>query len=280
MGDNNYCHFSAKNPDIKKWTIYEIMMGPIVQLFYDDYLQTWEIAIKDEIGGYGIEDGYQHTYRERFVQYFPQTNCDNMNEIFQTWDPSLSYQFVFTCDTIVLVSVFQGYVFIPHFMLFPWLRNINSPRYVVVDSMEELQQYYGAVSSNHELQGVVITSNETGTKTVLDNPSYHQHRECLHYLKSHLFQYLCFRFIHQVDAFMQCSLLPLKNVVDEYERQLTYFAHALYVACSSNTIKWSISPKYIRHVYHLLSLYTFVDERCVQQYFYSLSPVDMMAFFM
>jgi hypothetical protein len=254
-------------------------VGPSIQLFYNDYLQTWEIATKRDIGGYSMEPGYQQTFRERFIQYFKSiTQKEDINEIFQTWDSSLSYQFIMARDTLVLVSVFHGYIYVPHFTLFSWLRMVNIPRYVTVDTEEELQHYYGSCSSNHLTRGVIVVSNETGEKVKLENPAYHQHSICANYPKSHLFQYLCFRRINQIDAFLRNTPVPMKNIVTEYEKQLAFHFHALYIACLHP--RWSVSSKYIKHVDYIYTFDSMIDENLVREYFYSLSPVDLLCFFM
>jgi hypothetical protein len=253
--------FQARFPDMREWTMFEMVKGTMIQLFYDDFFGRWEIATKRDLGGYASDLDVPGSFRKRFIDalrkgYKPaKENTIELNELNDVamraaLDPSLSYQFKLTPGgEAVLVSVFSihkvspGHGFcagggtatcVPLMQTLPLLGHLVSfPRFVYSTSTEDLFYFYGSLASDPGVPGVVIQS-KTGETTVIQNTAHMNMEECRSLPQMALFEYLCFRHAGQSKAWNRTKggndFDSAERIARTAEKQIWLFAETLVCA--------------------------------------------------
>jgi len=229
--------FQAKFPDMKEWTMFEMVKGTLIQLFYDDFLNKWEIATKRDVGGYACELCVPGSFRQRFIDSLNGLNGLNveaaksaneakgntieLNDVamLASLDRALSYQFKLTAGgEAVLIAVFSIHkpaaqgggdrgggtaTCMPLANTLPFLGHLLTfPRFVHGTKTSDLFHFYGSLASDPRVPGLVIQS-KTGETTFIENVAHTNMQECRSLPTMMLYEYLCFRRAGQSGAWIQ-----------------------------------------------------------------------------
>ena len=81
---------SIKENDYNNYTLEELVEGTMINLFWNDYLDEWDIATKNSLGGkYSFYQDNKKTFRTMFLE-----TMNNQQIEFEHFDKKLCYSFV------------------------------------------------------------------------------------------------------------------------------------------------------------------------------------------
>jgi len=276
--------FSERNPDINNENIVvtEVIEGTMLSLFWDERINSWELASKGSIGGNywffrtQYEDSKkesQRTFREMFLEAFRQTTGDlNNNVVIKKLYKGVCYNFVLQHPDnhivltvqqprVVLVSVYEidketnTATFISQDEYQKWFTDgiIEFPKELRESCLENYRENYCSIQSSYKLPGIMFLNKETGDRACIENPAYSEvkilrgNHPNLHY------QYLCLRRINKVEEFLQ--YFPQYNKTfhrffNQFESFVTN-THQSYLSYYIKKEGKQISQKYFPVIYKL-----------------------------
>lgn len=281
--------FKELNPDIQSPDIIvnEIIEGTMISLFYDQRIQSWEVASKGAVGcNYWFyrlqydkitEKVEQPTFRKMFLDVFNSSDKDINDMVFlQNFSKEYCYTFVLqhpsnhivlniSKPTLYLVSVYQikeqQVISIPAPVYEKWDSFINL--YGLIEfpkkfddqqvSYETLEEKYCSPNSPHDLVGLMITNFKTGMRTCLENPTYKEVCELRGNNPNLQYQYLCLLRMSKVMEFL--NYFPqYKEIFYRFFKQFQDFItniHQSYVSYYVKKNGQKISKKYFPLIYKL-----------------------------
>jgi hypothetical protein len=248
--------FIKKNPkmDSKIWA-NEFVEGTMINLFYDERIQSWEISTKGSVGGnyWFYRTDYtnlhyvdktaakQSTFREMFLDVFRCRDRD-VNEIafLENLPKYYSYSFVLQHSEnhivlpikeakLYLVAVYEisetRATGIPPCIYEEWdcFFNIRG----IIDfperynhnndnmSYEMIRANHCSIQSRYDKVGVMFTNMETGTRASMKNPVYDEVKKLRGNNPNLQYQYLCLLRIGKINDFLK--YFPM------YKRQFNRF---------------------------------------------------------
>jgi len=279
-----YDIFMEKNPDIDE-NIYvnEIVEGVAINLFYDERIQSWEIATKGAIGGnYKHKTQMEASNKNTFIELFLDTLqcisdikpfCKQLNEnkVIEIFPKKYCYNFVLQHPKnkiilnienpkLYLVGVYeiQGNtaVKIPPHVFENWdiFLNIHGiihfPKKICESSYDKIIAKYCSVYTTNIHPGIMITNLEHGERTKIMNPVYIRRRKNNKKNPNIQYQFLSLNQIDKTEDFLKYFPFCKK----EFRKQKTEYLDFIHNIHSSYMLKYvecsitRISPKYLVHV--------------------------------
>jgi hypothetical protein len=284
-----YDIFMEKYPDIDE-NIYvsEMVEGVMINLFYDERIQSWEIATKCAIGG-----NYKHktlsvqetSNKNSFIELFldalqcmsrvkPLCKRLNQNKVIEIFPKKYCYNFVLQHPKnkiilnienpkLYLVGVYeiQGNtaVKIPPHVFENWdiFLNIHGiihyPKKIYENSYDKIIAKYCSIYTTNINPGIMITNVEDGERTKIMNQVYTNRRKNNETNPTMQYQFLCFNRIDKTDDFLKYFPVCKK----EFRKRKTEYLDFIYNIHSSYMLKYiegsrtKISPKYLVHVHRI-----------------------------
>ena len=281
-----YDIFMEKYPDIDE-NIYvsEMVEGVMINLFYDERIQSWEIATKCAIGG-----NYKHktlnveetSNKNSFIELFldslqcmshvkPLCKRLNQNKIIDIFPKEYCYNFVLQhpknkivlnieTPKLYLVGVYQilentAVKISPHvFENWDIFLNIHGiihyPKKIYENSYDKIIAKYCSIYTTNTNPGIMITNIEDGERTKIMNPVYTNRRKNNETNPTMQYQFLCLNRIDKTDDFLKYFPVCKK----EFRKRKTEYLDFIYNIHRSYMLKYvessriHISPKYLVHV--------------------------------
>ena len=267
--------------------ITDIVEGTMVTLFYDDRIQSWEIATKSAVGGdyffyrteYNNAENKQPSFRSMFMDALKTDRTANLNDvvIFENLPKNYSYSFVlqhpnnhFVLDIqfpeLYLVAVYDineaHATNIPlsvfrEWSCFKYIEGIiNFPlQYTITPSTSytKLLTAYTSIQNDYQQMGIMITNLATGHRCSIRNPTY----ITVHTLRGNnpnlLYHYLCLRRMNKLDEFIKYFPRYKKQFYQFYQQYMDFVknVHQSYLSYYVNRSTDTISPQYMQHIHKL-----------------------------
>ena len=251
----NIGDFAQRFPDISgdRFQMNETIEGTMVNLFYDQRIDSWEIATKGAIGGaywyyrtsYDGAGKDQKTFRQMFLE---SLGCDKDTafsnvELFKSFPRDYTYSFVMQHpdNHIVLqirepksylVTVFKkvspaSLSLVPLHIVRTWssFASVSFPNDVSARSYDILS----TEDPNHIYPGYMLLDYETGLRTKLENINYVRLKELRGNNPNMLYHYLCFTEAAQCAEFL--THFPMyANMFAQFQRQVNTFIKSIHDA--------------------------------------------------
>jgi hypothetical protein len=281
-----YDIFMEKYPDIDE-TIFvnEMVEGLMINLFYDERTQSWEIATKNAIGGNykhktqnNIENENQLLFIELFLDALQcgsdiQPLCKrlNQNKVIEIFPKKYCYNFVLQHPKnkiilnienpkLYLVGVYEivqnTAVKIPPPVFENWdiFLNIHGiihfPKKIWENSYDKIIAKYCSVYTINIHPGIMITNLEDGERTKIMNPVYINRRKNNKKNPILQYQYLSLNRIDKTEDFLKyfpvCKK-EFRKMKMEY-LDFIYNIHTSYMLKYVEGSRTNISLKYLVHV--------------------------------
>ena len=277
-----YKYFTEKYPKITDNIIAsEHIEGLSISLFYDHRIQSWEISTKTNIGGnywfftqpYLPNKPYKNcsTFYDMFLDALRQPRNIPLNEISWLNELSTDYCYSFVLqhpENPIVIPITQPILYIvaiyklenntttqiPLSEYYKWsvfksiLGIIDFPKYYDSENYKQLETIMAKEKSTCLCKGISIWNYETGERTTLKNANYEQMVKLITIPPLLHYQYLCAKYVNNVDVFLQYySLLPnrhpkYKHAIAFLEKQYSDFIVVLH-KCYMNV--------YIHKIYEL-----------------------------
>lgn len=267
--------FRIRHPEINS-NIYinEWVEGVMINLFFDERIQMWEISTKSGIGGnyyfyhnqHNNENMYNKTtFYEMFMDALRVERTQNLNDIplLESFDKYYSYSFVLQhpenhmiikseIPKLYLVGVYDIDIFnrvvsVPPTIYEEWdifQGLIDFPRKYNISNYEELD-----LAMTFE-KGIMITELNSGDRTGLLNPSYEQYKKTRRMNPVICYQYLCLRNTTNVYSFL-LTFPSYEPVFNEIERICKHWISNVHSSYLSFYVKKDGNPIQDKYMYHI-----------------------------
>jgi len=294
----------------KKYVAETFVEGTMINMFYDNTVNSWEIATRSSVGGnmsFYMEGGFkkENTFRSMFDEVcnyigFDYVNhqCDNKNFVysFVMQHPKNRIVKVISEMKLYLVDVFEIDDKIINIIDFRKLDlnmcdKIKYPRQEIVtdaNSLEQCKESCASMNTPYHIQGVVIKSTG-GQRYKFRNPNYEHVRRLRGNQPKLQYQYLALRQSGQVKEYLQYykehnkPFEEFRQLMHDYTNKLFENYRRCYVKkeCELKTFP----DKYKTHMYTLHhELYLkqlrpeqkYVNKEVVVNYINSLHPAKQM----
>jgi hypothetical protein len=265
--------------------VNEIIEGVMINLFYDERIQSWEVATKGSIGG-----NYKHKKgditelhnKKTFIELFmdalqcmsnikPFSKRLNKNKVIEIFPKEYCYNFVLQhpenkillkieTPKLYLVGVYKiaenVAIKIPQPVFENWdiFLNIHGiihfPKEIYENSYDKIIAKYCSMYTNYINPGVMITNLENGERTKILNPVYVNRRKKNNQNPNMQYQYLCLNRIDKTEDFLKYYPVcknQFKKLKTEY-LDFIYNIHRSYILKYIEGSNTEISPKYLLHV--------------------------------
>ena len=262
--------FVEKYPTITN-EIYanEIIEGTMINLFYDNRIQSWEIATRGAIGGhywyyrtqYSVDrqehTEKQRTFREMFLDALRYNRQDSLNSVslLQELPKQYCYSFVvqhpdnhivlpISSPRLFLVSVYdlneKRAVYIPPPVYEEWDCFQNSvvefPQRYESASYDDLRAKYCHVQSEYSHMGIMFTNLMTAERAAMQNPVYEMVKKLRGNNPNLQYQYFCLKRANQLPIFFN-YFSEYKNLFYLFEKQYQDFITNVHQSYFSYYVK-------------------------------------------
>jgi hypothetical protein len=307
-----YKKFRDDNYDIEdKIIVNEIVEGVMVNLFYDDRLNSWEIATKSAIGGNYCYHGKteKKTFRKMFMDAFRCDKNQDVNDIafLENLPRNYCYSFVLQhpCNKILssvndkrlyLIAVYDIHedgraTYIPPTIYEEWsvfenvVGIINFPQRYDFTNFFDLERQVVSEQSSPFSIGKMIHNVETGERTYLKNPSRINAQKNSN--SQHYYQYLCISRTNKVFDFLQYYPRFKEEYLNfglEYEAFIrgTYNSYIdYYVLKTGSTISEKFLP-HIKTIHRTIYLPSIkygkkrINKSAIKEYFNKMEPRELL----
>lgn len=274
----------------------EFIEGTMINLFFDESKNDWEIATKSSIGGkvkFFQDQEYFRTLfedvcKEKNINFsnLPKNNCYS----FVMQHPNNKFVIPISNKRLTLISVYNINNFyvkeVNRNDFLQFLNGVDVPYTFPFENYEQLFNSYASMSTDYSIMGVIIKHN-TGIRSKLRNPNY----ENLKILRGNSpklqYQYLSLRKNQHVKDFL--NFFPEnKNKFTSYRNQIHTFTknlHYYYIKCFiKKEVTLKDCPYELKtHLYALHKLYIdnkqngyIVSKIQVIEYVNNLHPAQLM----
>lgn len=281
-----YDIFMEKYPDIDE-NIYvsEMVEGVMINLFYDERIQSWEIATKCAIGGnykhktLNVEEiSNQNSFIELFLDALqcmsrvkPLNKRLNENKVIDIFPKKYCYNFVLQhpknkivlnieTPKLYLVGVYQihentAVKISPHvFENWDIFLNIHGiihyPKKIYENSYDKIIAKYCSIYTTNTNPGIMFTNLKHGERSKIMNPVYTNRRKHNQTNPTMQYQFLCLNRIEKTEDFLKYFPVCKK----EFRKRKTEYLDFIYNIHRSYMLKYvegsrtKISLKYLVHV--------------------------------
>jgi hypothetical protein len=280
--------FIEKYPNITE-TIFmnEIIEGTMVNLFFDERIEQWEISTRGAVGGsyfyyrnqYELDSDRksQTSFYQMFLEALSMDNDQplNQNALLGELPKNYSYSFVLQHPdnhivlpiskcSIYMVAVYElldgnnvKYISPLEYQNWDLFKNVIHP--ILFPKQYNYNTYDEAKTENCSIQteftnlGVMVTNVETGERTSLKNPRYEEVKLLRGNNPNLQYQYLCLRKTGKIQDFL-FYFPQYKSIFyrfyQEYENFVTnvHYSYLTYYVQKQNV---KISKKFAPHIYKI-----------------------------
>ena len=294
---------SVKDDNYDDYILEELVEGTMINLFWNDYLNEWDIATKNSLGGkYSFYQDNKKTFRTMFLEAM-----DNQQVEFDHFNKNLCYSFVlqhpdnrvvipFQTATIVLTGLYKiegtnvtvldkHQCKVPN-ILFP--KTLEQYSDYKGSSWQDLEDYFNQMNLDYRITGTNIYSPSTGLRSKLRNPTYEYVRRLKGNSPKIQFQYYSLRQVGKVGEFLKyykeyrTTFSQLRNDLHKFTMQIWENYRRCYVQKEKPLIEF---PKKFRvHMFNLHQIYLndlrelghYISRQIVIKYVNSLEPAKLM----
>jgi len=280
----------------------EFIEGTMINLFYDEDVNKWEIATKSSVGGSISYFKDQPTFEQLFYEI-----CSHINLDFDKISKDYVYSFVMQHPKnkfvlpiqemrLYLISIYKIDVLEVHEVtrneyhvetdFYEVVAKSWHPYQVSIDTYEKLKDQYGSMNTDIKHMGIMIKS-QTGKRSKIRNPNYEYLKQLRGNNAKLQYHYLCLRQMNRVKEYLQYFTEACKPF-SKFRAQVHLFTDNLY----SNYIRCYIKkekpltefPSQFRtHMYNLHQHYLsikhqngYIHKYVVIAYINSLEPARLM----
>ena len=294
---------SVKDDNYDDYILEELVEGTMINLFWNDYLNEWDIATKNSLGGkYSFYQDNKKTFRTMFLEAM-----DNQQVEFDHFNKNLCYSFVlqhpdnrvvipFQTATIVLTGLYKiegtnvtvldkHQCKVPN-ILFP--KTLEQYSDYKGSSWQDLEDYFNQMNLDYRITGTNIYNPSTGLRSKLRNPTYEYVRRLKGNSPKIQFQYYSLRQVGKVGEFLKyykeyrTTFSQLRNDLHQFTMQIWGNYKRCYVQKEKPLIEF---PKKFRvHMFNLHQIYLndlrelghYISRQIVIKYVNSLEPAKLM----
>ena len=286
----------------------EFVEGTMINVFWDNTRQLWEITTRNTIGA--SSSFYKPNKNKTFRDMFHEAAAENKMDI-SLLDRSMCYSFVLqhpenrivvpfktaqlylvaaysidnTCENI---SIQTHDIYAIHGCYEFSTTTVKVPRKYEWSAYDELVHQFGSLNTPFRQLGVIIYNMETGERTKIRNPVYERVRHLRGNQPKIQYHYLCLRKEGKVGEFLK--YYPENNAAfSGFRDQVHGFTNALfrnYIACYIKKERplLEFSPQFRTHMFNLHQIYTtqlkenkqFVTNMVVIKYVNDVHPTLLM----
>ena len=279
-----YDCFFEKYPEINESIIVnEMIEGVMVNLFYDNRIQQWQIATKKSIGGnYCHKQSGELETNITFIQMFLESiKCSstikpfmsrlNANTVIELFPKQYCYSFVLQHPEnkivlqikepiLYLVGVYEfsenRVIEIPHNVYEEWsfFLNISEiihfPKRFHATSYNDLIDVYCSKYTNHLNPGIMLKNLLTGDRAKILNPVYKTRRKNIIINPNMHYQFLCLNRINKTDNFLKYypSCKKIFKIFKKEYQEFILSIHRAYIMKYVEKTHVDISNKYLIHI--------------------------------
>jgi len=287
--------YNEENSQLNHCIAEEYIEGTMINLFYDNDINAWEIATKTSVGGNITFFKNQPTFAKLFYEI-----CDELKINFDLFSKDCCYSFIMQHPEnkfvlqilekrLYLISCYkiENYkiTVLPRSNLII-SQNILLPTQYDMLSYNELLTLYGSMNTSSNILGVMIF-HKNGDRTKIHNPNYKYIKNLRGNNTKLQFQYLSLRHSGLINDNLKYFPENIKQF-QIFKKQLYNFTNTLYI----NYIKCYIQkekpliefPKQFRvHMYTLHQQYLliredkgYINKTIIIQYINNLEPAKIM----
>ena len=289
--------------DYNDCVLEELVEGTMINLFWNDYINAWDMTTKSSIGGrYSFYQDNKKSFREMFLEAMIDQHVE-----FSDFNKNICYSFVlqhpenrivvpFKEKKIILVAMYsndnnnikilnKNDCNIKN-VLFP--KTLKQFTEYKGENWEDLNNFFKETDIDYQITGVNICNPKTGERSKIRNPNY----EYVRHLKGNSpkiqYQYYCLRNTGQVKEFLK-YYNEYRNDFTKLREDLhnwTGNLHKNYISCYIKKEKPLIDfpKKYRTHMFLLHKIYIndlremghYVSKQIVVKYVNSLEPAKLM----
>lgn len=300
----NYDFFKEHNT-IEQCYAEDFVDGTMINLYYDNYLQSWEICTRSTIGA-NNKFYNNKTFKEMFydICYSIDFNLSMLNS-----HKNLTFSFVIQHPSNRIVSPILNYSL--YLIKVMNIQNIGNNIYNIdfynahdflqannikslcycnrynIDTYENIYNYYNNINCPYYILGINIY-NKNGSRTKIRNSNYINVKILKGNQPKLQYNYLCLKKENKINEFLvyfpehSLEFQTYKSEMYDYTNNL----YNNYVQCfikKHNVLK-EYPHQYKIHMYNLHKLYNdtlkfenkYVDKKIVINYFNSLQPAQQM----
>lgn len=288
--------------DYNDCILEELVEGTMINLFWNDYINAWDMTTKGCIGGrYSFYQDNKKSFREMFLEAMIDQHVE-----FSDFNKNICYSFVLQHPENRIVVPFKEkkIILVARYsidnnvkllnkndcdiknMLFP--KTLKQFTDYKGENWEDLNNYFKEMDINYQINGVNIYNPKTGERSKIRNPNY----EYVRHLKGNSpkiqYQYYCLRNTGKVKEFLK-YYDEHRNIFTKLREDLhnwTGNLHKNYIACYIKKEKPLIDfpKKYRTHMFLLHQIYIndlremghYVSKQIVVKYVNSLEPAKLM----
>ena len=293
---------SVKDDEYGNYIMEELVEGTMINMFWNDYSDEWDIATKNSLGGKYAFYHNEKTFRTMFLEAMNSQLIE-----FDNFDKTLCYSFVlqhpdnrivvhFKEPRIVLVGLYKiegtniavldkGQCKVPH-MLFP--KTLEQFTDYKGSSWQDLENYFNQMDLDYRITGTNIYNPNTGMRSKLRNPTYEHVRRLKGNSPKIQYQYYSLRQVGKVGEFLKyfkehvSTFSRLRNDLHKWTEHVWRNYQRCYVQKEKPLLDF---PKKFRvHMFNLHQIYLqdlrelghYVSRQIVIKYVNSLEPAKLM----
>ena len=265
----------------------EIIEGTMINLFFDNRSQKWEIATKGGVGGnyffyrnqYKLDNDkskQQPTFYRMFLDALCASDTQELNDVPLVENLSKNYCYSFVLQhpanhivlqikkaKLYLVGVYELLNNTVVHILCSVYENWNElttiqgiidfPKRYTVTTYEDMESKYCSIQKSFTQLGVMFTNIETGERASMQSPNYEEMKFLRGNNPNLQYQYLCLRKMNKVKDFLQ--YFPqyksiFYNFYEEYNQFITNI-HSSYLTYYVQKQQIKISKKFFPHIYKI-----------------------------
>jgi hypothetical protein len=280
----------------------EFVEGTMVNLFYDNDVNKWEIATKSSVGGAVSYFKDQPTFEELFYEIsryinldFDKISKDHMYS-FVMQHPKNKFVIPIQDMRLYLIAVYKieglqvqeisrtDYYSEGGFS--ELVSKVWHPYQCTIDSYESLKAQFGSMNTDINCMGIII-KNHLGKRTKIRNPNYEYLKQLRGNNTKIQYHYLCLRKMNRVKEYLK-YFPEASNSFSQFRKYLHLFTNNLY----SNYIQCYIRKEkpllefpvqFRSHMFNLHQQYLTIKEQngyihkySVITYINSLEPARLM----
>lgn len=290
----DYNTFKQKYPECE-CLAEEYIEGTMINLFYDEDVNKWEIASKSTVGCNFTYFKEQPTFRELFFDI-----CEELAIDFDIFSKECCYSFVMQhpknkfvapidSKKLYLISIFKIDNENKQIIEMPrntYSSNILLPNWSLFQSFDELYLYYTSLNLDASIMGIIV-KHQSGVRTKIRNPNY----EYVKHLKGNhcklQYQYLTLRKLNRVKEYLM--YFPDKRFeFTNYRLQVHRYTQELYTNYINCFIKKEkhlkdYTNQFKLHMFKLHEIYLaikddkrYINKQVVMNYVNDLEPAQLM----